>query len=127
MDKEIASIINRAVTALERIADSLDITQEVRSGEGELDEQIRAGTGINRVFSAITPISAPTPPPPAASPSAEAAPGPVYTFEQVKSAIMAYQDREGWQAAQQLLKAYGATYIGQLKPEQFAAVMERLE
>ena len=46
-----------------------------------------------------------------------------YTYDDVRQAVMSYQDRHGEKAAKALLKLHGATYIKELKRESYAKLM----
>ena len=69
--------------------------------------------------------------PPAARPEPEAPGTPAavatYTYDQICDAINGYADRHGQQDAKKLLLTFGATYIKQLKPEQYPDVMEKFK
>jgi hypothetical protein len=44
----------------------------------------------------------------------------------LKQAILGYQDRHGYQAGVDLVKRHGATYMKDLKPEQYPALMAEI-
>ena len=75
--------------------------------------------------------AAQTPQPPATRPEPEAPGTPAavatYTYDQICDVINGYADRHGQQDAKKLLLTFGATYIKQLRPEQYPDVMEKFK
>jgi hypothetical protein len=50
-----------------------------------------------------------------------------YTVDDVRKALQAYSGREGFPAATELVKSFGATRITELKPEDYAAFIAKTE
>jgi len=74
--------------------------------------------------SPATPVTAPSGDATKDGMSADLAPQAIlYTYDDVRQAVMSYQDRHGEKQAKALLKLHGATYIKELRREDYAKIM----
>jgi hypothetical protein len=99
---------DRFLFALERIADALE------------------GKSVQKHTQPLSTPAAGTTPDATSKPSV-AAQGSI-SYDEVRAAVMAFQDRQGAAAAQNVLKSFGARYILDLKahPEKYAEVLAAL-
>jgi hypothetical protein len=102
--------VEKALALLERIAVAVE--------HGAVTQRDRVGAQP----ATVSPVVGSNPASSTTSSSSIAEP----TYDKVKKAVFAYQDKHGQPAAITLLKEFGAKYISELKPEQYAGVMAKL-
>lgn len=115
---QIKVYVDRLLEILERIATALE-QQRVAA----IYAAQNAAAPLSPPVAATSPVP-PEPAPDAPSPAQEA-----ISYDQVRQAVLKYQDVKGIKAAQDVLKAFGARYIMDLKarPEAYADVLKALK
>jgi hypothetical protein len=92
-------------------------------------------TALERIAAAMegAPVSAPPAPPtlaqaPPAAPAAivEGVGSAPFSYQQLRDAVMAYQDSHGYAAAQAIVKEFGGVAIKDIDVKDYAAVMAKL-